>query len=175
MARRRFAVVHGQSRGPKRGTQWLGSATDTAVTTLGPGTAVLDQSFAFGEPATIVRTRGLLSVAPDQVTGTEFPFGALGMAVVTDQATAAGVASMPTPITESDADSWFVWEAFAASILLSTGAAFTTDAMQHFPFDSKAMRKVDDNSTAVVVLENSSAAAGLRFLITFRMLVMLHG
>jgi len=176
MARRRFATRTGVVRsGSRRATQWLGSANDTDVTLLAAATAVLDQSFAFGEPATIVRTRGSLWVASDQSIASEFPFGALGMAVVTDQAFAAGAASIPAPYTESDADTFFLWESFATGLVFKSGVGTESQPWARTDFDSKAMRKVDDNSTAVVMLENGSATDGLQFIITFRMLVMLHG
>jgi len=176
MARRRFATRTGVVRsGSRRATQWLGSANDTDVTLLAAASVVLDQSFAFGEPATIVRTRGVLSVASDQTIASEFPFGAVGMAVVTDQAFAAGAGSIPAPYTESDADTFFLWEPFAAGMIFKTGVGIDTTPWTQIPFDSKAMRKVDDNSTAVVMIENASATDGLQFIITFRMLVMLHG
>ncbi len=52
-------------RGPRRATQWLGSADSTTFTTLANSGGVFDQSFAFAEDATIIRTRGSLWVSSD--------------------------------------------------------------------------------------------------------------
>ena len=175
MARRSVVVSGRQNRGPRRATQWLGSALGTDVIALAAGASTIDQTFAFVEPATIVRTRGSIWVTSDQVATTEHPFGALGVAVVTDQAAAAGVASVPTPITENDSDDWLLWTPFAQSVRFASGIGFDSQAFSRFDFDSKAMRKVDDNSTAVVMIENSSATDGLFYVILFRMLIMLHG
>ncbi len=175
MAHRRTGLLRGAVRGPKRATQWLGSSTETDISSLAAGTVLLDQTFAFGEPATIVRTRGTLWVGSDQVVADEFPFGALGMAVVTDEAVAAGAASIPAPEADSDSDQWFLWTPFQASLQFGSAIGFQSPSMARYDFDSKAQRKVHDGSTAVVMIENASATDGMRFLLLFRMLVMLHG
>jgi len=158
----------------RRATQWLQSAIDTGSTSLAAGAAVLDQSFAFGEKATIVRTRGRLWVKSDQIASTEEPFGAIGLAVVTDQAFAIGVTAVPTPITDASSDNWFLWEPWQASMVAATQVGFSGDSWTGYELDSKAMRKVDDGDTVVVVLENTSGAHGCEFIVTFRMLVKLH-
>jgi len=134
----------------------------------------LDQTFSFGEPATIVRTRGTLWVKSDQEAATESPLGAFGMAVVRDEAVAIGVTAIPLPETDSDSDAWFLWMPWAYSIVRSA-TGLSTDAMARYDFDSKAMRKVDDADTAVVVMQNSAATHGVNFVTLFRMLVKLHG
>ena len=161
-------------RSVRRSTQWLGSAVETGPSTLAAASVVLDQTFAFGEPATIIRTRGQLYIRSDQGAATEEPFGAMGIAVVTNEAAAAGVASVPTPMTEKASDSWFVWQPFLADVFFSD-ATGTRNAFRIFEFDSKAMRKVHDGNTGVLVLENANASDGLNYMVSFRMLVKLHG
>ncbi len=160
--------------GPRRSTQWLGSADDTAVTALGSNVTLLDQTFAFGEPGTIVRTRGTLFVRPSVNTANATGFGVLGMAVVTDAAAAIGVTAIPAPSGASDDDAWFLWTPFATDVRFDTGIGFAMDTLTVFQFDSKAMRKVHDGSTAVVVLENDTTVS-MDFVILFRMLIKLHG
>jgi len=58
---------------------------------------------------TIVRTRGTMSVITDQAAAGEDQIGALGMIRVTDRAIAAGIASIPGPMTDGDDDGWFLW------------------------------------------------------------------
>ena len=169
----RQGVVRGRVA-PQRSTQWLGSADDTSPTGLASNAAVMDQTFAFGEPATIVRTRGTLWVGTDQESADEQAFGAMGMAVVTDAAAAIGITALPLPSGNSDDDAWFVWQPWLSSFRFVSAAGFQDQLFAQYDFDSKAMRKVHDGSTAVVVLENDSAV-GLLFVILFRMLVKLHG
>ncbi len=173
----RFAARSGVARGrvlPRRSTQWLGSSDETAVTTLAANGKTLDQTFAFGEPATIVRTRGTLWVASDQTVASESVAGALGMIVVTDQAAAIGASAIPGPSSASDDDGWFVWQPWFADVNFedATGLGFLTFA--RYDFDSKAMRKVHDGNTVAVMIENDFAVGAI-FLMNFRMLVKLHG
>ena len=96
------------------------------------------------------------------------------MAVVTDQAAAIGVTAVPTPITDQASDNWFLWEPWAQGFVVATNIGIQSQGFTRYDFDSKAMRKVDDGDTAVVVMQNN-AAVGLEFLMMFRMLLKLHG
>ena len=157
----------------RRLTQWVGSADNTAAAALGAGAAVLDQSLVLaGEPVTIVRTRGIITVGPDQTANNENIFGALGMCIVSDQAVAIGITAIPTPITDSSSDLFFLHQYFASGVRVAdaTGIANLT---RTFHFDSKAMRKVSEDQTLVVTVENSSATTGLEYILQFRMLLKL--
>ena len=173
MARSRNVVVHGRST-PRRATTWLASSVETARSNLAAATAVLDQTFAFGEDATIIRVRGSLWVSSDQNAANEEPFGAFGMAVVTDQAAAIGVTAVPTPIADASSDNWFLHFPWLASIRVGDATGFDNNAYIRYDIDNKAMRKVDDGDTVVVVMENSSAGAAVDFLLQFRMLIKQH-
>ncbi len=173
----RFVRRSGVSRGrlaPRRSTQWIGSADDTALTTLGADVILLDQTFPFGEPATIVRTRGMLYLGPSANAADSTGFGVMGMAVVTDAAAAIGVTAIPAPSSNNDDDVWFVWTPFVANVRFDDATGFQVNTINKFPFDSKAMRKVHDGSTAVVMLENDTTTA-LQYVLHFRMLIKLHG
>ena len=158
--------------GPRRATQWIASTAETAVSSLAGSSVVLDQSFGFGEPATIVRVRGSLWVASDQVAATERPFGAIGFATVTDQALAIGVTAVPSPITDQSSEEWLLWQPFFVdyTFLDATGVLQT---YREYPLESKAMRKMGDSTSVIVVLENA-ATVGMNYLMEFRMLVKLH-
>ncbi len=166
--------------GTRRKTLWGGTTGATAVTTLAGGTALLFSSFTaaqlavIGVPLTIIRNRGLFSVKPNQFVASEEPFGAFGMAIVSEQAAAAGIASVPTPFADSAWDGWMVWQPFATAITFGTGVGFDEAAFTHFPYDSKAMRKVEDNERLIFVVENASAAGELKFLWISRTLFKLH-
>ena len=173
---RRRGILAPQRRS-RRQTEWGASADVTGFTALGATAAVLDQRFtqvilAGVTPATIVRTRGLIAVRTDQQIATEDPFGAIGFAVVRENAGAAGVGSLPTPITDEIDDVWFVHQFWTAGFLF-TGASFA-DVTKVFEFDSKAMRKIVDGDSIVIMLENASATAGVSYLVKFRILFKLH-
>ena len=161
--------------GKKRATTWLASADITSVSSIAAAASILSQSFAFtSEDVTVVRTRGVLYWGTDQEAATERPFGALGMCVVGTPAATAGVASLPTPITDEDSDLWFLHESVGTDLrfLDATGVGFNT--FREMRFDSKAMRKVVAGETIVVVLENADSTGGVQFILKFRMLVKLH-
>ncbi len=174
MARNRFVRNRSFNSGPRRKTEWLASADVTGQTALAASSVILDSSFAFTQPETIVRTRGSLWVSSDQATANEEPFGALGMMVVSDQAAAAGVAAVPTPIQEEDDDNWFVWVPFLASLRLATAVGFVANPFMEYKFDSKAMRKVAAGDTLIVVLENASSTDAMNYVVKFRTLTKLH-
>ncbi len=173
MARGR--VIHrGRTSGVRRSTQWIASSIETDFTALAANTQLLDQSFAFLEPSTIIRTRGSIWVRSDQLSATESPFGALGMAVVSNEAAVAGPGSVPMPVADQDSSKFFLWQPWLADVFLADATSFYK-AFVEYKFDSKAMRKVNNGDTAVIVVENSSATDGVNFLMQFRMLIKLHG
>ncbi len=140
---------------------------------------VLDQAFTEGileevVPATIVRTVGILTVTSDQHTADENPFGAMGFAVVSEQARAAGIGSLPTPITNEDSDLWFVFQHWSAPVAVGSNASFGNIA-RVFEFESRAQRKVEEGEAIVVVLENAAAAGvGASYVVKYRLLFKLH-
>lgn len=167
----RTVVVRG---GPRRSTLWLGFAPDTTVTALAANASAIDQFFTFSESSTIVRTRGTLWIGSDQESNDEIAFGALGMGVVSTPAFTAGVALVPTPSTEMEDDLWFQWLPWFTNLLFSDATGFQANLFSRYDFDSKAMRKVHNGDTLVVVLEND-IAVGVNFMIMFRMLLKLNG
>ncbi len=172
MARRGFVRTGRVSE--KRLTQWVGSADISTQVALAAGAAVLDQSLVLtGLPATVVRTRGIITVYSDQTAANEEPFGAIGMCVVSDQALAIGVTAVPTPITDSGSDLFFLHQYFAAPVKATTDIAFA-NVSQTYGFDSKAMRKISEDESLIIVVENASATAGLNYLLQFRMLIKVN-
>ena len=110
MARRRDFVRGAVAIRQKRLTSWFQFQPGrTAFSSVG-GTVLfsLNAAALALRPFTIVRTRFLVSVVTDQVAADELVLGALGMAVVSDQAVAIGVTAVPTPITDMGSDLWFV-------------------------------------------------------------------
>jgi len=177
MARRSGFVRPALRQGQRRKSIWIGSADSTAVTNLAAATAVLAQSFTGAQVSalgafTIVRTRGVMYTKSDTVAAVEEPFGAMSMAVVDEAARSAGIASLNQPIDDESADQFFVYEQwFGGNWSLAAGAADGRWYVQ--PFDSKAMRKVEDGQAIVQVVENASASHGVQFILKFRMLIKL--
>jgi len=157
---------------PRRQTVWFSSADETSFTVVAAGAVDLQSSLNAAalalRPFTITRVRGILSVRSDQIAADEDVFGAAGLAVVSDQAVAAGVASVPSPITEESSDLWFAFEFAAEGATTLIGNPTTTRT-----FESKAMRKVEDGMDIVAVFENGGSF-GMEYLLKYRMLVKLH-
>ncbi len=142
-------------------------ATATLLATLNAAALLL-------RPFTIVRTRFVLGVQSDQQVAGETQQGAMGMQVVTETAAAAGIASLPTPLTETDAD-FFVYQPWAFSFLFASavGVQENNGMGNYWTVDSKAMRKVgtDDDVAWTVEGVNSN---GYNIGSVGRMLVKLH-
>ena len=167
--------------GTARPTIWLGSADQTGQTVLAAATSVLDQSFTDSQLAavaqaggTIVRTRGTLWVKTDQLVQSEAALGALGMMVVKETARAAGVASIPTPVTESPNDAFFVHQWWQAGMFFNQVDATGVQIgliWSRYDFDSKAQRKFTEGDAIVVTMENINATFGVVYQLMFRMLI----
>ncbi len=111
---------------------------------------------------TVRRTRGMFYVVSDQGSvPDETQVGAFGLIVASDIALGVGAASLPGPITEASDDGWFVWEPFAQSGSIEETLA-PARVGNWYPFDSKAMRKIQEGYGAAVMIENASATDGLR-------------
>ncbi len=161
-----------------RETLWVKIA-ETSTALAGAGSGVLFGGYSADvlalRPFTIIRTRLLFHVASDQVAATEDRLTAIGMAIVTDQALAAGIASVPTPMVDAASDAWFLWAASAGHFVLGTAVGFLEAGGPAQQVDSKAMRKVEDGLDIATVIENGSSP----FLGTFvikggRQLIKLH-
>jgi len=72
---------------------------------------------------TVRRTRGGVFVSSDQGAAVELQTGAFGAIIVSDTAVAAGVASLPDPVTDASDDGWFVWVPFTQISAAGNGGA----------------------------------------------------
>jgi len=129
-------------------TQWIGPP-DQAYITVASTATVLISSVNFEDPLTILRTRGWIGLLP-QVTAADVTItGAVGMAIVSAEALAAGVASTPSPYRDSDWGGWFVWRTFSLEFQFADATGFIMRETG-FEVDSKAMRKVSPNEALIV-------------------------
>ncbi len=175
MARRVATRIHGIRR--KSEKIWFDATLGTNKVSVPAASAVLLQTLnAEGIdqiPFTILRTRLLVWWSSDQTAGNEEPQGALGYGVVSEAATAAGVGSLSTPITEADFP-WLVYQPMIAAVQVADATGEQNPSGNYYQIDSKSMRRVKTSQDVAVVVENGSAADGAEILIVGRFLVQLH-
>jgi len=174
MARRDFRRGAAAIR-QKRLTRWLDLTPAISAFTAEGGTILFSlttEELAL-RPFTIVRSRIQVAIESDQLIASEFQVGAIGVAVVSDQAVAIGAAAVPTPITDIESDLWLVHQLLFSSFAFITAAGFD-QRIEQYAIDSKAMRKVEDGEDVVVVGELSSAGGGFNMFVGGRILVKLH-
>ena len=153
---------------------WIGAGL--VSTTVVAGTpllfGVLSAAVLLMRPFTLLRTRVVIGYESDQVAASERPVGVIGGIVVKEQATTAGVASLPTPLTEPDAE-WFFYQSLMQSFLFRDSTGATPRSSRQYEIDSKSMRKVGQNEDIAFVVENRPAVGAVVFL-EGRMLIQLH-
>ena len=168
------------SVGPETGT----SGSPQTITAAG-GLLANTATSPLVSGLTMVRTRGemTLHLVTGSAVGAGF-HGAFGIAVATLAAVTAGVASVPTPLTEEDWDGWLYHRYFSimapgpiATANVSTevtGIAGVSAALR-FEIDSKAMRKIEDPSWAVYAAIDTVkiGTADMRWSFNSRILVKL--
>ncbi len=165
-----------RGRGSRRATEWGIFSGSTGFASLAASTKAVAASFSSTDlseliPGTIVRTRGVLSIQTDQFVASEQQFGALGCALVNDVAQALGITALPGPFTNQNYD-WFLLQFFVQSNIFGTGVGFIEQgASRQFEIDSKAMRKLGNGDSLVIMLENASAAHAFDFAVMLRFLV----
>ena len=141
----------------QRLTTWIGPAAQNFLAVASAGATVI-ASLPFEEPATIMRTRGQVSIAPNVVTADLTIAGAFGICVVSAEAFAAGIAAIPEPFSDADWGGWFVWRSFANKVVASAVDDGIFPAAVTMEIDFKAMRKVTSNEVMVVVAESQIGA-----------------
>jgi len=163
---RRFATRVG--RAAKSLKSWTASA-DQGYVAIGGNAKVLTQSRVVLSDETVLRTRGIVSSAPGAHSADTNVIGAYGFAYVSEQAAAAGVASIPGPYTDAAWDGWFVHGYYNWDFEFGTAVGIQTPGSVQQEFDSKAMRKGSSNDRVVVIVESRADAQLVS--IQFRQLV----
>ena len=169
----------------RRQNSWgLGAGSSVVTTLSATGSAFLGSTIIPEvEGLTIVRTRGeLMMYLSTAAAGQDGFTGAFGIAVATSAAVAAGIASVPTPITESDWNGWLYHRFFSLTTADVIDASASTDrdallpvtAAMRLEVDSKAMRKfkVEDRLYAAVEVVEVGTAT-IRMFFDSRILVKL--
>jgi len=166
-----------RSGGRKRETRWI-SLIPSLDSLNSDGAALITGLSVAGKtlrPFTVVRSRGLLYLSSDQIAASEDQYVAYGEIVVSEEAVTAGIASVPTPVTQPESD-WHVYETLMSDIRFGTGVGFETPGGVPKAFDSKAMRKVDVGEDLVTIVEVAAGAVsqGVTFRSFSRVLIKLH-
>ncbi len=175
MARRQFVTRAPLRQGQRRQFVWFGISV---VRTALPGNAkvllaTLNAVALALRPFTVVRSRITLQVESDQSAASEFAHGAFGHIVVSDQAIAAGSASVPGPVLATDAP-FFVYEPFIHSFVVISAIGVEEPAGTVIEVDSKAMRKVGNNEDLAFMVQSTSTSQGSIVSVQGRYLVKLH-
>jgi len=160
----------------KRKTTWLElqPARTTHTTTTGTIIFSLTATELALRPFTIVRTRLLVGIESDQAATSEGQLGGLGIAVVSDQASAVGVTAVPLPIDDMESDLWLVHQLMYNTFVFGSGIGFSDDGLHQYDIDSKAMRKVDIGQDVVVVVQRSGNGDGFNVFVGGRMLIKVN-
>ncbi len=165
--------------GQRRQTFWLATQSAAVFTNLGGSTKAITHSFTGAQvsalaPFTIVRTVGLLYIrTPVATAADEVQLGGLGHMIVTELARAAGIASIPSPVTDASDDMWYQFLYFGNSFRFVSAIGEQSSDGRVFMFDSKAQRKVEDGMAIVSVMENIGGNA-LEFWVNYRTLIKTH-
>ncbi len=137
-------------RGSKRQTEW-----DSLPFREIASSAVGSTLYSFGfvpvvSGLTIIRLRGELIVSSLMNAATDAMQLATGIIMVSDEAFAAGVASIPSPVTDEDDDwMWHQWHSVQSGTLGAPGQG----TEYRFIIDNKAMRKFPTGKTICAVTE----------------------
>ena len=172
-ARRSGLVLRGGRM--RRETLW-GDVTGTATVITAVSTAALlnvtGAALLALRPWTIVRARGMTHLSSDQAGSVEQQAVGFGIAVVSDQAVAIGITAIPTPVTDQGSDLWQTYLTSMAEASQSTSG----NGGVALGYDSRAMRKVEDGSQLVFVLETevTPLTSGVTFRHSARVLIKLH-
>ena len=152
-------------RSTKRKSSWgLGPSTIGSAMTASGSLVGTTGASPIAEGLTLVRLRGHGYLYLTVASGVNDGFhGAMGIGIVTAKAFTAGIASMPTPVTDLDWDGW-LWHQFfcvQSPSAIGANAAIDTDLLipgpSHYRFeiDSKAMRKFPTDMTLFWALQTT--------------------
>ena len=167
MAARRGALRRGRAYRPP--TEWEGFAATGDSTVLGATKVLLGRFTVTGAPVTIRRTRGIVNWRSDQVVASETALGAFGLCVVSNDAFDVGATAIPGPSSDASSELWFVHQFLYARFELLSSSGFHPDGSSEYMIDSKAMRKVSEEESIVVMVEATGADGGI-FAAQFRIL-----
>ena len=144
-------------RGPRRRTGWdfgPGSGGVDVISSSSTGFFGVQGATFLRQGDTLVRSRGDVEMFLTAVGASGDGFeGALGMGLASQNAVAAGIASVPTPITDIDWDGWVWHRMFSLHGSAATASEDNALPSRFFEIDSKAMRKVGTEMSLYLAFE----------------------
>ena len=156
---------------------WTGLAP-AAIQNIPAASKVLFATFVLanqGIDETVLRIVGGLAVSSDQQSASEFQMGAAGMCLVTDTALAAGIASIPDPVTDVQDDIWIWYQSFGQRSRFSSAVGVDYQGSSWYPFDNRAKRIISTGQSIAVVVANAHATHAFDISINLRLLSMVRG
>jgi len=175
MAHGNYRSIRG-GRSQRRETMWIAflqTSTVLSAAATANLTNALNAAALALRPFTVIRTHLEWLVISDQSAATESFTGNLAMAVVSLQASQIGVTAVPTPATDLGSDFFFLHSQWQGRFdFIGTGTA--NQCLCSRSIDSKAMRKVDDDSDLILVQEAGLLGSGLTSSVGGRVLIKLH-
>ncbi len=124
------------------------------------GGSAINAGLTFTTKQTIMRNRGQYVVSIDGPTDGDKINVGLGLIIVSSEALAAGVTSIPLPISNGDAP-WLWHQLVPLMAQAGTGVGASLNAMSvvgRGEIDAKAMRKVGLNEALVFVMQSVSTS-----------------
>ncbi len=141
-----------RTRGRKTDYTWSGICGSFAAKDIAVGTAAIGSGrIDFLETQTLVRVRGRVAIQLDAAGVDERVLVAVGLIKVKTAAAVAGIASVPTPNTETAADwLWFNYQWVSAGAEAAVNQNSLFDVVE---VDSKAMRRCKADESLIFVAE----------------------
>ncbi len=150
-------MARGRRSGRGPDYDWL---SNTFSGSFASGGAAIGGVIGVATQLTLMRMRGAYVVSIDGPADGDKCNVGLGIIVASDEAVAAGVASIPSPVSDA-ADSW-IWHQFVPlQAQAGTGVGASLNAMSVVScgvIDSKAMRRLRIGDNLVLVMETISLA-----------------
>ncbi len=132
---------------------WEGATATVSGVDLTLNTATILSNNSQGLARTLMRSRGSIFLQLDAGGNDERVLIGLGLILASQEAVTAGVASIPKPIVEIEAD--WIWHSFVvlSSLAESAVTGDSSALWARVEIDSKAMRKVKPNQNIVLVAQ----------------------
>ena len=140
-----------QRSGRRTDYTWQGAQVGATLAAAG---STLAEIVTLNAPQTLTRIRGSLVASIDGPTDGDKVIMAFGFIVGTEEDLAIGVTAMPNP--SDDLDAAWVWHSYIP--MLAQAAGVENTVFGRLTVDGKAMRRMRQSETLILVVDNVSAA-----------------
>ena len=141
-----------RSGGAVHNKEWTAACIDSTPVDLAIGTLVVFSVFVADEAETLLRSRGSIQLVLNANAVEESVTCAVGLAIVSARAVAAGAASVPRPATEGSYP--WLWHGFlfgtSFDSAVTAGSSLRGTRLE---VNSKAMRKLKETEVMVLAFE----------------------